>query len=115
MLNRTCGSDSDVLRLGRFPVEDVVAEHVGQGVARRRPSRVEEGQLGRHSIGSFWGLDFAWISPNLSHKTLSIHVPSARKWLARGLVNFVSAVASHHSLNLPAAFSQPRTNHKLAP
>ena len=39
----------------------------------------------------------------------------ARKWLARGLVKFVSAVAYHLFLNLPAAFLQPLANHKWAP
>ena len=34
--------------------------------------------------------------------------------LACNLVNFVSAIANHLSLNLPAAFLQPRANHERA-
>ena len=44
-----------------------------------------------------------------------LKLPSDRKWLARGLVEFVPAVAYHRCLNLHAVFSQQRASHLQAP
>ena len=49
------------------------------------------------------------------HVVVQLSILSARKWLAHGLVKFVSAVAYHLCLNLPTTFSQPCANHKRAP